>query len=112
VPAHPSCLQQLWNTEARSLGRTGGQPLSILQLAVLQVSLKRPKLQTRDRVFCVWVSRLWADWRSSLLIVKSEVYNGFGLWRNCGAVAFNMCNMVSAWSDAKSRQLPPFSVTS
>jgi len=40
------------------------------QLAVLQVSMKRPKLRTRDRVFWVWLSRLWSGWRSCLMIVK------------------------------------------
>jgi transposase InsO family protein len=42
------------------------------QLAVLQVSVKRPRLRKRDRVFWVWLSRLWADWRSCLMIVKPE----------------------------------------
>lgn len=30
------------------------------QLAVLQVSAKRPRLRTRDRVFWVWLSRIWS----------------------------------------------------
>jgi putative transposase len=57
------------------------------QLAVLQVSMKRPRLRQRDRVFWVWLSRLWADWRSSLMIVKPETVirwhrEGFSLyWR-------------------------------
>lgn len=42
------------------------------QLAVLQVSAKRPKLRRRDRIFWVWLSRLWTGWRSSLIIVKPE----------------------------------------
>jgi putative transposase len=42
------------------------------QLAVLQTSMKRPRLRKRDRVFWVWLSRLWADWRSSLMIVKPD----------------------------------------
>jgi hypothetical protein len=29
------------------------------QLAVLQRSIKRPRLRKRDRVFWVWLSRLW-----------------------------------------------------
>jgi len=40
------------------------------QLGVLQRSVKRPQLRKRDRVFWVWLSRLWADWWSSLVIVK------------------------------------------
>ena len=42
------------------------------QLAVLQVSMKRPRLRKRDRVFWVWLSRLWAEWRSYLMIVKPD----------------------------------------
>jgi len=35
------------------------------QLAVLQVSAKRPRLRRRDRLFWVWLSRLWSGWRSA-----------------------------------------------
>jgi len=42
------------------------------QLAVLQVSVKRPMLRKRDRIFWVWLSRFWAGWRSCLMIVKPE----------------------------------------
>ena len=57
------------------------------QLAVLQVSMKRPRLRRRDRVFWVWLSRLWSGWRSYLMIVKPETVvrwhrEGFRLyWR-------------------------------
>ena len=42
------------------------------QLAVLQVSIKRPTLRKRDRLFWVWLSRLWSEWRSCLMIVKPD----------------------------------------
>ena len=42
------------------------------QLAVQQRSVKRPKLRRRDRVFWVWLSMLWGNWRSALLIVKPD----------------------------------------
>ena len=42
------------------------------QLGVLQRSVKRPRLRRRDRILWVWLSRLWSDWRSSLVIVKPE----------------------------------------
>ncbi len=42
------------------------------QLGVLQRSVKRPRLRQRDRIFRVWLSRLWAEWRSSLIIVTPE----------------------------------------
>jgi hypothetical protein len=42
------------------------------QLIVLQRSVKRPRIQTRDRLVFVWLSRLWRGWRSALLIVQPE----------------------------------------
>ena len=42
------------------------------QLGVLNRSVKRPKLRRWDRVFWVWLSRLWTGWRSTLIIVKPE----------------------------------------
>jgi putative transposase len=40
------------------------------QLLVLQRSVARPRLSRWDRVFWVWLSHLWASWRSSLVIVQ------------------------------------------
>jgi putative transposase len=40
------------------------------QLAVLQRSCRRPRLSRWDRILWVWLSRCWAGWRSSLLIVQ------------------------------------------
>ena len=40
------------------------------QLLILQRSVGRPRLARWDRVFWVWLSRLWASWRSSLVIVQ------------------------------------------
>ena len=37
---------------------------------MLQRSAKRPKLRKRDRVFWVWLSKLWSGWRSALTIVQ------------------------------------------
>ncbi|HQL54329.1 MAG TPA: integrase, partial [Phycisphaerae bacterium] len=64
------------------------------QLAVLQVSGKRPRLRKRDRIFWVWLSRLWSGWRSCLMIVKPETVirwhrDGFKLywrWKSRGKV--------------------------
>ena len=61
------------------------------QLIVLQRSLESPRLQKRDRLFWVWLSGLWRDWRSCLLIVKPSTVirwhrQGFRLywrWRSC-----------------------------
>ena len=57
------------------------------QLNVLRRSVKRPRLRQRDRILWVWLSQLWAKWRSSLMIVKPETIirwhrQGFRLyWR-------------------------------
>jgi putative transposase len=44
------------------------------QLFVLQRSSRGQRLRLRpfDRLFWVWLSRLWTDWRSPLLILKPE----------------------------------------
>ena len=42
------------------------------QLAVCRQSVKRPKLRPRDRVFWVWLSRLWPNWRIVLILVQLE----------------------------------------
>jgi transposase InsO family protein len=42
------------------------------QIGVLQRSVKRPKLTVADRFLWAWLSRLWADWRAALVIVKPE----------------------------------------
>jgi putative transposase len=40
------------------------------QLAVLQRSVRRPRLSRRDRILWIWLSRRWTGWRSSLVIVQ------------------------------------------
>jgi transposase InsO family protein len=42
------------------------------QLAILQREKPLPKLRWRDRVFCVWLSRVFTGWREWLVIVKPE----------------------------------------
>ncbi len=42
------------------------------QLGVLQRPVKRPKLTAGDRFLWAWLSGVWADWRSALVIVKPE----------------------------------------
>ena len=57
------------------------------QLAILEQRSKRPRLRTRDRIFWVWLSRVWSNWRSVLVIVQPETVvrwhqQGFKLfWR-------------------------------
>jgi Integrase core domain len=40
------------------------------QLLVLQRSVRRPRLAPWDRIFWVWLCRVWAGWRSTLVIVQ------------------------------------------
>ena len=40
------------------------------QLLVLQRSVGRPRLSRWDRIFWVWLSRFWAGWRTTLVIVR------------------------------------------
>src|SRR5215471_21814655 len=42
------------------------------QLGVLRRSVKRPKLTPVDRCLSAWLSQVWNDWRSSLLIFQPE----------------------------------------
>jgi putative transposase len=42
------------------------------QIAVLQITVKRLKLTSADRLLWICLSRLWHDWRSALAIVKPE----------------------------------------
>jgi putative transposase len=43
------------------------------QLTVLRRSApKRLKLTAADRIFWVWLRRVWGDWKSALMIVKAE----------------------------------------
>ena len=57
------------------------------QLAILEQTAKRPRLRPWDRVFWVWLSKLWSDWRSVLVVVQPETvvrwhHLGFKLyWR-------------------------------
>jgi len=56
------------------------------QIGVLQRSAKkRPRLTAADRFLWAWLSGVWADWRSALVIVKPETViawhrKGFGLF--------------------------------
>src|SRR5262249_5198025 len=47
------------------------------QLAVLKRERKRPVIKKRDRLFWVWLSRIWRGWRESLIIIKPETVIGW-----------------------------------
>ena len=42
------------------------------QLSVLQRRVRRPRLHSTDRWLWILLSRVWANWRSTLMIVKPE----------------------------------------
>jgi hypothetical protein len=42
------------------------------QLAVLNTSVKRPRLSITDRAFWVFASRWWPSWRAALILVKPQ----------------------------------------
>jgi putative transposase len=42
------------------------------QLAVYKRAATRPKLRKADRLFWVWLARVWAGWRQPLLIVTPD----------------------------------------
>ncbi len=42
------------------------------QLAIMQRSSKKPSLRIRDRLFWVFLSRFWGNWKETLIIVKPD----------------------------------------
>ena len=40
------------------------------QLAVYERTTNRPKLRRTDRLFWICLSRVWADWRQALVLVR------------------------------------------
>src|SRR5438876_1203030 len=42
------------------------------QLAVCKRTTARPKLRTTDRLFWIWLARVWAGWRQPLVIVTPD----------------------------------------
>jgi hypothetical protein len=57
------------------------------QLTVQQRTIKRPKLKRKGRLFWAWLSQIWPQWKSALIVVKPETVikwhrQGFKLyWR-------------------------------
>ncbi len=42
------------------------------QIIVLKRSVKKPRIKERDRIFWMFLSRIWADWKEHLVIVKPK----------------------------------------
>jgi hypothetical protein len=57
----------------RSQGELAAENLALRQqLSILEHKSKRPRLRNRDRIFWAWLSRLWSNWRTVLVIVQPE----------------------------------------
>ena len=54
------------------------------QLAVWKAREPRPRLTEMDRIFWVFLSKLWTSWRHSLLVVRPETVLA-GTGRDFGA---------------------------
>ena len=67
------------------------------QLAVQQRSGKRPRLRRRDRIFWVWLSRLWPGWQAALLIVKPDTVVRWHRQGINGPIFWCCLPMTSAW---------------
>jgi len=76
---------EVWNLLVASLRALVGDRAGLAaenlalrqQLAIYRRTAKRPKLRPRDRVFWVWLSRLWSGWRSALVIVQPDAVVGW-----------------------------------
>jgi putative transposase len=53
------------------------------QLAVYQRSVPRPRLRMTDRLFWVWLSRLWSGWQSALAFVQPRTVIAWQRQRFC-----------------------------
>ena len=58
------------------------------QLSIYRHNIKRPKIRNRDRIFWVFISRLWKGWKNALIVVKPETVirwhkSGFKLFWRC-----------------------------
>lgn len=42
------------------------------QLTILQRSIKWPQINNGDRLFWIWLSRIWSRWKSALFVVQPE----------------------------------------
>lgn len=88
------------------------------QFVVLQRKnvCRRIHMQIWDRIFCVWISRLWSNWQSALVIVKPETViawhrKGLGLswtWKSrhpdrCPAVSFEIRDLIRKMTLANPR---------
>jgi hypothetical protein len=71
------------------------------QIAVLKRSgTRRPRLRPWDRLFWIWVSRWWPQWRDSLIIVQPETVLR---WRRDGWLALWRYRSRGRWRGGRPR---------
>lgn len=86
------------------------------QLAILKrTEAKCPRFGMTDRVFWVWLSRVWLHWRQALFIVKPETvvswhrrgFRLFSSWKSCtrgrGRLATTSINEYAVFGQLHSR---------
>ncbi len=47
------------------------------QLIIQQRTIKKPKITNADRAFWIWLSNIWDNWKSALIVVKPETVIGW-----------------------------------
>src|SRR5687767_5385025 len=52
--------------------RIGPDPTVESEFDFCELGLPRPSLRPTDRLFWVWLSKIWIGWREALIIVKPE----------------------------------------
>src|SRR5215510_6915212 len=51
------------------------------QLAILKRDQPRPKLHCRDRLFWIFLMKIWKQWRTALVIVQPATVVSWQRWR-------------------------------
>ena len=79
-------------------GRLAAENLALRQpVAILKQRNPRPKLRRQDRIFWVWLARLWAEWRSALILVKPETIIR---WHRQGSTIADCRLKIADWEEA------------
>ena len=79
----------------RSVGEVGLENLALRQqLAVMKRRRPRPRLQSADRIFWVWLATVWSPWRQALIIVRPETVVS---WHRKG------CRLFWSWISSNTR---------
>ncbi|HEW79599.1 MAG TPA: transposase [Phycisphaerales bacterium] len=47
------------------------------QIIIFKRKTKRPRIENIDRIILAWISKLWNDWKSAMIIVKPETVIGW-----------------------------------